>query len=196
MCNIEAIAALIASASVALIAAIVAFGVAAVNAGTFWGAFGNSIPIGISVALIAVALAATNAAAAQASSCRTGPCKALADRLFNALAALGIALAVLLAAVILGIFGSSIPYAGTIVAIALAAGAIACSISLGFISAEIEALDTCRRAPAAPETTAVTVARVAAGVASIVCILFAFGTGLIGIPSCVNSECGPRMDGS
>src|SRR6266498_5894255 len=33
----------VASTSIALIGAIVAFGVAAVNAGTFWGAFGNSM---------------------------------------------------------------------------------------------------------------------------------------------------------
>lgn len=43
MCNIGLIAALIASTSIALIGAIVVFGVAAVNAGTFWGAIGNSM---------------------------------------------------------------------------------------------------------------------------------------------------------
>jgi hypothetical protein len=190
MCNIGAIAALIASASIALIAAIVAFGVAAVNAGTFWGAFGNSIPMGIAAALIGVAFGAINAAAALMSPCRNGPCKALADRLFTALASLATALAVLLAAVIVGMFGASIPYAGIAVAIALAAGGVACSITLGFISNELSALDSCRRAPAAPETTEVTIAKVAAGVASVVGFFFAFATGATGVPSCINGNCG------
>jgi hypothetical protein len=189
MCNIGAIAAFIASASIALIGAAVAFAIAAVNAGTFWGAFGNAVPMGIAGVFVGLALGAVSAAAALVSPCRVGPCKVAADNLFTALLALDTALTILLAAGIAGVIPGSIPYVGVAVAIALAAGAVACSITLGIISTQLDALDRCRRAPAAPETPAVTVAKVAVAVASIVSLVFGLGTGAVGVPECVNSRC-------
>lgn len=193
MCNITAIAALIASASAALIAALVSFGVAAVAAGTFWGAFGNSIPMGIAAGLIGGALAAVGAAIAQVSSCRFGRCKAAADTLFYALAGAFAALSVLLGAVIAGIFFASIPWVGVAVVLGLAAGGVGCAISLGYISSTVGVLAACL-SPGTPETTAVTVAKWFSGAASVGSTVFAFATGTAGGAQCFGSpsSCGPR----
>jgi hypothetical protein len=180
MCNTTTIGALIASACISIILAVVALAVAAANAGTFWGAFGNAIPMGIAAGLIAVALGLVNAAVAQVtSSCRTGPCKAQADALFNALVACATALTVLLTAVVVGIFAASIPWAGVVVALALGVAAVACGISLGLISWHITTLDTCLVGPGAPETPAVTVAKIAAILAMAACFALAAGTGAL-----------------
>jgi len=180
MCNITGIAAL------------VSFGVAAVAAGTFWGAFGNSIPMGIAAGLIGGALAAVGVAIPQLSSCRIGRCKAAADTLFYALVGANGGLAVLLGAVIAGMFFASIPWIGVAVVLGLVAGGLACAISLGFISSTVGALATCL-SPGTPETTAVTVAKWFSGVASAGSAFFAAATGT-GAAECLGSSspCGPR----
>jgi len=178
-CNTTTIGVLIASASLAIVGAVVALAVAAINAGTFWGAFGNAIPVGIAAGLVAVALAAVNGAAAYVtSSCRTGSCKAQGDALFANLLALGTALAVLLAAVIVEAFGASIPWAGVAVAVALGVAALACGISLVALGPAINALETCVVGPG-PASPAVAFATFATMLAWAACFALAVATGVL-----------------
>jgi hypothetical protein len=45
-----------------------------------------------------------------------------------------------------GTFGASIPYAGTVVALALVAGGFVGAVSLGVVARALSSLDTCLRA--------------------------------------------------
>ena len=191
MCDIPAIGALIASASIALIPAIVIFGVVAFNASTFWGALSNLIPMGIAAVLVGVALSAVNAAANRTPSCSIAPCKQSADNLFAALIGLGAGLAVFLGAIIVGAFGASIPYAGAIIAVALIVAGVACSISLGVIATNLTDLDACLRAPGVSQATAVTIAIYAAGIAAVLCGALALAVG-VHAPDCFPGPCDPK----
>ena len=172
MCDLNKIGALIAAAGIALLVAIGLFTAAAFAAGTFYGAFGNGVLMTLAAISVGVALASINLAIGSIGQCSVGSCKSMADTIQNALIACAIALTVLLAAVILGVFGTSIPWAGTAVAIALGVAGLAIAISFIVISNQLPALDLCLRAAPTP---AVTVAKVVLWIAVVVLVLIAIG---------------------
>ena len=173
MCNITLIASLIATGSIALIAAVVAFAVAVINAGSFWLAFGNAIAMGIAIAAEVVALGSVNAAAVLVPACSIGACKTTANTIFTALVSLGTALAVLLTATIVGIVPSMVPFAGVAVPIALAVAAGVCAITLGVIAKNLLLLNFCVSlpVPGPTQTTIVMIASIAAAIAALATVL-------------------------
>lgn len=147
MCDLNKIGALIAAASAAVLVSVVICATAAIAAGTFWGAFGNSVAMAIAAASIAVALVSINLAIQSIGPCTSSTCKGLGDTVRSGLIALGVALTVLLAAMILGIVGTSIPWAGTAVAIGLGVGAVAVGVSLVVVGNNLKPLETCLLMP-------------------------------------------------
>jgi hypothetical protein len=180
MCDLDRIGWLIAGAAAGTLAAIVLCAIAAIAAGTFYGALGNgALMIAASVA-IGLALVSVNVAIQSMGPCVAGACRVLADQLLNALIAAGIALTVLLAALILGIFAASIPWAGTAVAIGLGLGAAALAISFLVIGSKLGDLGVCRSTPPTLGTRAGTGLAIAAGVLLMLAVLTATGGVLLG----------------
>jgi hypothetical protein len=168
MCDLNKIGSFLSAAALALIAAGVFFGIAAVAAGTFYGALGNGALMAAAAVSVGLALAAVNSAIALLSPCRAGRCAGAADAVFAALVTLASSLGVLLAAVIVGAFGASIPYAGTAVAIALTVGGLVAAGALFYVAnALLPALDTCMSAPGTT-TPVVTFFRVVGSIAGAV----------------------------
>ena len=145
MCNLDRIAGLLISASIAITAGIVLAGAATVFAGSWWTSGANG-PIMITIAaLSAFATGNVSAAAVEAAKCTTGPCKEAADKLLAALYALAASLAALTTASVIAAFGASIPYAGIGVAIAIGVSAAAAGVALFIISTLfLPQLDACR----------------------------------------------------
>jgi hypothetical protein len=143
MCDLNKIGGLIAAACAAVLVATVLCAAAAVAAGTFYGALGNSALMIAAAVAIGLALVSINVAIQSVGPCTLNPCKAPGETLQNALIALAIGLTVLLAALILGIFAASIPWAGTAVAIGLGIGAAAIGIALIVAGSNLRALETC-----------------------------------------------------
>jgi len=180
MCDITTVASLIAAASIAVTAAVVLFAIAAINAGTFWGAFANSVLMIAAAVLLGTAIASLGAANAAVSGCANGGCAGPTAILQEAIIAATTGLTVLLAATIVGTVGTSIPWAGVVIAIALVVGGLACSAGLWILGLSISSLDTCLRGLAAaraasPATTSVTIA----GVSSMIAGGALLGVGLV-----------------
>lgn len=147
MCDLNRIGGLIAAASAAVLVAITLCAAAAIAAGTFWGAFGNGVLMTAAAVSIGLALVAINVAIQSVGPCTFPPCSAPGKTLQNALIGLGVGLTVLLAALIVGIVGTSVPWAGVAVAIGLGVGAVAVGISLGVAGSNLGALQTCLASP-------------------------------------------------
>jgi len=163
-----------------VIAAVALYAIAALNAGTFWGAFLNTALMIPAAVLLGTAIASLGAANAALSGCANGACAGPTAVLQEALIAATTGLTVLLAATIAGIIGTSIPWVGVAIAVALVVGGLACSVGLYIVAFNIESLDTCLRgaaaaAAASPATTSVTIARysamIAGGAASGIAVL-------------------------
>ena len=157
MCDINKIAALIATACACVLVAVGLCTAAAIAAGTFYGALGNGVVIGIAAGAIGGALIAISAAIVTVGPCVQGACKGPADVLMNWLIALRISLTVLLAALIVGIFATSIPFAGTAVAIALGVSALAIAITLTVVGGSLTTLDGCLKGAVSGLVTGVAV---------------------------------------
>lgn len=149
MCNLNKIGWLIAGACAGVLAAIVFCAIAAVAAGTFYGALANGVLMISAAVAIGLALVSINIAIQSVGPCTINPCKAPGTALQNSFIAVAIALTVLLAALILGIFAASIPWAGVAVAIGLGVGAAALAIALTVAQRNLTALELCMAAPRA-----------------------------------------------
>lgn len=145
MCNLNRIAALLISATVAIASAIVLAATATALAGSWWTSSAN-MPIMISIAaLSAFAMSSANGAAIEAAQCMSGPCKEAADKVFAALIALIAALGALTTAAIVGAFLATIPFSGVAVAAAIGFSAVAVGVTLAVVSAVLlPQLDDCR----------------------------------------------------
>jgi hypothetical protein len=180
MCDLNRIAALLLSATIAVTAAIVVMAAAAILATNWYTAPSNTFAMAAAAILVGLALSCVNGAMIETGKCQTGPCKALADRLFGALFALSATLGGLLTATIIAVFAASIPYAGVGVAIAIAVTAAAAGVCLILISAiYLPALDACRVTSAgAPPSTAVLLQRAVGVAAGVILIIFGAGAAL------------------
>jgi hypothetical protein len=147
MCDLNKLGGLIAAACAAVLVAIVLCAAAAVAAGTFYGALGNSVLMIAAAVSIGLALISVNVAVGTVGPCVAAPCKGLGETLQNALIGLAVGLTVLLAALIVGMFAASIPWAGTAVAIGLGVGAAAIGVALAVAAGNLRALETCRATP-------------------------------------------------
>lgn len=172
MCDLNRIGGLIAAACAAVLVAAALSAVAAIAAGTFYGALGNSALMIAAAVAIGLALVSINLAIQSVGPCTSGPCKGPAETLQNALIALALGLTVLLAAFIVGIFAASIPWAGVAVAIALGVGAAAIGIALGVAGSNLAALETCRRTP---PSTGVGAAKVLVAITLIALVMLSGG---------------------
>jgi hypothetical protein len=145
MCNLDRIAGLLISASVAIAAAVVLAVTATALAGSWWTSGANT-PIMITIAaLSAFAMSNVSGAAIEAAMCTTGPCKEAAEKLLAALYALAVSLGALTAASVVAAFTASIPYVGVGIAIAIGVSATIAAIALFAISSVfLPQLDTCR----------------------------------------------------
>jgi hypothetical protein len=124
MCDVNKIAAIVLSSTITLAAAIVAFGVGALIAGSIWTAGGNAALMTAVAIALALAIGQMNIALLEAAKCIDGPCKRAAEELFGALFALIATMSALLTATVIAAFGASVPYFGVGVAIALAVSAL------------------------------------------------------------------------
>lgn len=143
MCDINKIAALIATACACILVAVGLCTAAAIAAGTFYGALGNGVVMGLAAGAIGGAIIAISAAIVIVGPCVQGACKGPAEVLMNWLIAVRVSLTVLLAALILGMLGTSIPFAGTPIAIALGVSALAIAITLTVVGGSLTTLDGC-----------------------------------------------------
>ncbi|MFD0740133.1 hypothetical protein ACFQZQ_12690 [Lysobacter koreensis] len=150
MCNPSKIAALLISASVFLLLAVVLAATATALAGSWWTSSAN-MPIMIVIAVLSgTAMGSVNAAAAEAAQCTVAPCKEAGDKLFAALIGLVAALGALTAAAVAGALIATIPYAGIAVAVAIGVSAAAAGITLVVVSSVLlPQLDDCRARSAA-----------------------------------------------
>jgi hypothetical protein len=155
MCNLDRVAGLLISASVAIAAAIVLAGAATALAGSWWTS-GAVTPIMISIAaLSAFAMSSVSGAAIEAAKCAVGPCKEAADKLLAALYALAASLGALTAASVVAAFAGAIPYVGVGVSIAIGVSATIAGIALFAVSTVfLPQLDECRTRSAASPPSA------------------------------------------
>lgn len=149
MCDMNKIGGFLAAAAAAVIIAVALFATAAVLAGSYWTAFGNTAVMAAAAISIGAALALVNASIGALGSC-SGSCGVQAAQLRTALIGAATSLTVLLAATILGIFGASIPWAGIAVAVGLSVGGVACGISLGVAAFKVRDLGGCLGGAALP----------------------------------------------
>jgi hypothetical protein len=145
VCNPSKIAALLVSASIELLLAVVLAGTATALAGSWWTSSAVMPIMIIIAALSAAAMGSVNAAAAEAAQCTVAPCKEAGDKLFATLVGLATALGALTAASVAAAFIGTIPYAGMAVAIAIGVSAAAAGITLAVASSVLlPQLDDCR----------------------------------------------------
>lgn len=145
MCNPSKIAALLISASVLILLAVILAGTATALASSWWTSSAN-MPIMIAIAVLSgTAMGSVNAAAAEAAQCTVAPCKEAGDKLFATLIGLAAALGALTAAAVAGAFIATIPYAGVAVAVAIGVSATVAGITLAVASSVLlPQLDDCR----------------------------------------------------
>lgn len=145
MCDLNKIASLLIAATIPLAIVVALAGTAAALATNWYTSGGAGVVMAIAASLVGTAAGFVNGALIEAVKCQAAPCKAQADRVVAALLALSISLSALLTACIVAIFGSSIPYAGIAVSVAIGVAGATAGIALALVSGTyLPDLDVCR----------------------------------------------------
>jgi hypothetical protein len=172
VCNPGKIASLLIPASVLLVLAIFLFTSVIAASSSWWTSASGVVLMLSAAAALTACYVLVNLAANEAAKCTSEPCKTFGDRLFVALIALSVTIAVLAVAAVVAAFPAGFPWAGGAIGAFFAAAATAAAITLFYISASVlPTLDTCRAAGVGPSTPVA----VQQGVGTIAAILILTG---------------------